>query len=214
MITTPPQTLPLCLFFMVYFRRLILSAPATSSSRSAVKWDKENTIRYPAICSLAGLFAGLFGVGGGIVKGPLMLAMGVEPKIASATAATMIFFTSSCACTSYIFFGELVFDYGIALFFLGFVCTVAGQILTTKCLSKNRQSPIVFSIAVVILLSSVAMAFESVTHGYTAWKQNKLWDTGSLCPVAAPEIANAMREMRTVADTLMKQAGKEVVVVR
>ena len=33
--------------------------------------------RYPLICSGAGLVAGMFGIGGGIVKGPLMLEMGV-----------------------------------------------------------------------------------------------------------------------------------------
>lgn len=41
-----------------------------------VEWNPKNTLRYPAICFFAGFFAGLFGVGGGIVKGPLMLEMG------------------------------------------------------------------------------------------------------------------------------------------
>lgn len=42
-----------------------------------IQWDHRSLIVYPSICSLAGFFAGMFGVGGGIVKGPLMLAMGV-----------------------------------------------------------------------------------------------------------------------------------------
>ena len=33
-----------------------------------VAWDERNTLLYPAICSLAGLVAGAFGVGGGVVK--------------------------------------------------------------------------------------------------------------------------------------------------
>ena len=33
-----------------------------------VAWDERNTLIYPAICSLAGLVAGAFGVGGGVVK--------------------------------------------------------------------------------------------------------------------------------------------------
>lgn len=41
-----------------------------------VEWNPVNTLRYPAICFFAGFFAGMFGVGGGIVKGPLMLEMG------------------------------------------------------------------------------------------------------------------------------------------
>lgn len=33
-----------------------------------VDWNPVTTLTYPAICSVAGLVAGMFGVGGGIVK--------------------------------------------------------------------------------------------------------------------------------------------------
>ncbi len=33
-----------------------------------VAWTPRNTVLYPAACSIAGLVAGMFGVGGGIVK--------------------------------------------------------------------------------------------------------------------------------------------------
>lgn len=46
-----------------------------------IKWDGRATIVYPSICCLAGFFAGMFGIGGGIVKGPLMLAMNVHPAV-------------------------------------------------------------------------------------------------------------------------------------
>ena len=59
-----------------------------------VEWTPRNTIIYPCICFFAGFFAGLFGVGGGIVKGPLMLEMGVNPLVASGTVAVMIMYTS------------------------------------------------------------------------------------------------------------------------
>ena len=44
-----------------------------------VEWNPRNTLRYPFFCCFAGFFAGMFGVGGGIVKGPLMLDMGEAP---------------------------------------------------------------------------------------------------------------------------------------
>jgi hypothetical protein len=47
-----------------------------------VEWNERNTIVYPCIVFFAGFFAGLFGVGGGIIKGPLMLEMGVHPLVA------------------------------------------------------------------------------------------------------------------------------------
>lgn len=49
-----------------------------------VAWTPRNTILYPAICSLAGLVAGMFGVGGGIVKvrqGSLMTFL-IQPCVA------------------------------------------------------------------------------------------------------------------------------------
>jgi uncharacterized membrane protein YfcA len=62
-----------------------------------IVWTPETTVYYPLLCAIAGVVAGMFGVGGGIVKGPLMLHLGVLPEVAAATSATMILFTS-CAC--------------------------------------------------------------------------------------------------------------------
>merc|ERR1712072_945282 len=103
---------------------------------------------------IAGIFAGLFGVGGGIVKGPLMLEMGVEPTVAAATAATMILFTTSAATVSFAVFGLLEHEYGIALFILGIVCTVLGQLGINAIMARQeRQSPVGLSIGSVITIS-------------------------------------------------------------
>jgi uncharacterized membrane protein YfcA len=34
-----------------------------------VEWSPAATVKYPSLCFFAGFFAGLFGIGGGIVKG-------------------------------------------------------------------------------------------------------------------------------------------------
>merc|ERR1719225_2061365 len=127
-----------------------------------VEWDEWNTIRYPMTCSLAGLFAGLFGIGGGIVKGPLMLEMGTLPPVASATSATMILLTSSAATVSYLLFDSLNFQYAMCLFPIGFVATLIGQLTLNAIVKRyNRSSLIIFCIATVIGLSTVAMSIES-----------------------------------------------------
>jgi len=126
-------------------------------------WDESATVKYPFVCMVAGFFAGMFGVGGGIVKGPLMIAMGVHPKVASATSACMIFFTSFTATTSFIVFGLLIFDYGIICLVIGFFSTLVGQILLNKLMRKyDRNSYIAFSIGGVVLLSAFLMTAESV----------------------------------------------------
>ena len=68
-------TLPWVLCFAAAFRELLVGAyerkvaVGYSFPEGEVKWDRKNTVRYPLVCALAGVFAGLFGVGGGIVKG-------------------------------------------------------------------------------------------------------------------------------------------------
>jgi len=128
-----------------------------------IKWDGRATIVYPIICALAGFFAGMFGVGGGIVKGPLMLAMGVHPKVSSASSACMIFFTSFTATTSFIVFGLLVPDYAFVSLFIGFTATYVGQIVLFYLMNKyQRNSYIAFSIGGVVLLSACLMTIQSM----------------------------------------------------
>jgi len=128
-----------------------------------IQWDGRATIVYPAICCLAGFFAGMFGVGGGIVKGPLMLAMGIHPKVASASSACMILFTSFTATTSFFVFGLLDEQYAPVCFGIGFIATYFGQIgLSILMKRAQRNSYIAFSIGGVVLLSAILMSIQSV----------------------------------------------------
>ena len=97
------------------------------------------------------------------MKGPLMLAMGVHPAVASASSACMILFTSFTATTSFIVFGLLVPDYAPICFFVGFVATLAGQMGLSYLMRKSqRNSYIAFSIGGVVLLSAILMSVQSV----------------------------------------------------
>ena len=128
-----------------------------------VEWNPRNTIIYPCICFFAGFFAGLFGIGGGIVKGPLMLQMGINPMVASATVAVMIMYTSVAATTMFIAFGTLTWDYGIFLFVLGLAATVVGQFGVGYLVVKyKRVSLISFSIGAVVALSTLLMGVQSI----------------------------------------------------
>jgi uncharacterized membrane protein YfcA len=128
-----------------------------------IQWDSRATILYPSVCCLAGFFAGMFGVGGGIVKGPLMLAMGVHPAVASASSACMILFTSFTATTSFFVFGLLDPQYAPVCFGVGFIATYFGQIgLSILMKRAGRNSYIAFSIGGVVLLSAILMSIQSM----------------------------------------------------
>mmetsp|Transcript_12493 Transcript_12493/g.17855 ORF Transcript_12493/g.17855 Transcript_12493/m.17855 type:complete len:624 (-) Transcript_12493:179-2050(-) len=128
-----------------------------------IQWDARATIVYPIVCCLAGFFAGMFGVGGGIVKGPLMLAMGVHPAVSSASSACMILFTSFTATTSFWVFGLLIPDYALICLCIGFTATFLGQIALNHLMKKaQRNSYIAFSIGGVVLLSAFLMTIQSL----------------------------------------------------
>ncbi|KAL7474669.1 hypothetical protein ACHAW6_000632, partial [Cyclotella cf. meneghiniana] len=130
-----------------------------------IQWDERSTVVYPLVSSIAGFCAGMFGIGGGIVKGPLMLAMGVHPSVASATSACMILFTSFTATTTFAVYGMLLRDYSFVCTVLGLVCTAVGQSIMSRLVKKtNRNSYIAFSIGVVVLLSALLMTLQSVLH--------------------------------------------------
>jgi uncharacterized membrane protein YfcA len=75
------SVVPLCLAVTLVVRHQLLRKASIrdqaglDNGPQELKWTAVNTILYPAICSIAGLVAGLFGVGGGIVKSPLMLEL-------------------------------------------------------------------------------------------------------------------------------------------
>eukprot|EP00929_Paragymnodinium_shiwhaense_P047270 TRINITY_DN23971_c0_g3_i1.p1 TRINITY_DN23971_c0_g3~~TRINITY_DN23971_c0_g3_i1.p1 ORF type:complete len:530 (-),score=135.42 TRINITY_DN23971_c0_g3_i1:215-1804(-) len=178
------SSIPWVIGFQLLFRRILIREYNDKMEsdhlwkEGDIKWDERTTIVYPLVCTISGVFAGLFGVGGGIVKGPLMLEMGVLPVIASATAATMILFTSSAACVSFYLFGMLQKEYAALFFVLGFVCTAFGQGITNQWMkSAKRQSPPVLSIGTVLGLSTIMVCMEAIAKYVKAYQ-----DTGEALP--------------------------------
>jgi len=183
-------SVPWVFLFGAYFRRRLIRessckeqvAGGCKGEAGDVRWDAVTTVKYPLICSIAGVLAGLFGVGGGIVKGPLMLEMGVNPMVASATAATMILFTTSAACVSFQVFGLLEAHYGAACFLLGLVCTAIGQGAVNAWMkAAKRQSPPVLAIGLVMALSTLLVGLEAFERFTTAEDWFVLFMPSDIC---------------------------------
>lgn len=183
------STVPLALAFLTVFRSMLIAETLERERNNiehsgAIHWDASRTVVFPLICTSAGLFAGLFGIGGGIVKGPMMLEMGVDPLTSAATAATMILFTSSAACVSFYMFGLLEESYGLTAFFVGMVCTAIGQAGMNHWMkTASRQSPPVLSIGLVITISALLVACEAAVKLSTeSWSE--LFHAASVCSIS------------------------------
>ena len=168
--------------FFLYFRHHVIKESqwkATnrhySFNKSEIRWDKMvNNAIIPILSLLAGLTAGLFGIGGGIVKGPLLMELGVVPQAAAAAAATMILFTAAAACITNLVLGTIDIGYGTAWLIWGFIMTYVGQMLPVwidLCRSyrgrnnttlQTKQYPVLFSVVAITALCILLMIFERV----------------------------------------------------
>ena len=121
-------------------------------------WEGEQLVTLPALSVLAGVAAGLLGIGGGMVTSPLMLGLGVNPMVSAATASFMVLFTSSSTSLQFVIAGMLRADFALWYAAVGMVATAGGQLLADYYIRKTgRQSAIVLLVGLVIGLSCVAM---------------------------------------------------------
>jgi uncharacterized membrane protein YfcA len=154
-------------------RHAIKEAVGYDYVRGDIKWDVRTVIIYPSACLISGVLSGMFGVGVAIFVGPMLVGIGVNPAVASATCACMNFFTSLAAVSSYVVLGSIIPDreYAIALFLLGVVSGYLGSIFTQKAKSTTkiennkrleRHSYMAYSMGVVVLVSALSMTLEAL----------------------------------------------------
>ncbi|EGZ30135.1 hypothetical protein PHYSODRAFT_353731 [Phytophthora sojae] len=129
-----------------------------------IHWIKRRILVFPTLCTMAGVAAGLLGIGGGMVKGPIMLEMGILPPVQSATANFMILFTSSSTTLQFAingqFPGERQYDYIAWFALIGCIGGLCGQKVVAYLVKKyKRESIMVYLLAVTIGLSALAMGF-------------------------------------------------------
>jgi uncharacterized membrane protein YfcA len=149
---------------------------------SHVRWTPKNSVLYPLLSTIAGVCASMFGIGGGVVKGPLMLSLGVCPEVAAATSSTMILFTSAGASLFYFNAGFVQRDYALALLVTAFVVTWAGQLASQRLVKAlGRRSIIVFVMAGMMMVAAVVAVLQSAFATRAAVREGDLWDWGSVC---------------------------------
>ena len=101
-------------------------------TKGDVRWTYKRVCYFPALCIFAGVMAGLLGIGGGIIKGPILLiGMGLLPDVQSATTAFMILFTSSATTLQFAIAGQYPGEHQLMYIswhvFIGFLGAVVGR---------------------------------------------------------------------------------------
>lgn len=138
-----------------------------------IKWDTSTLQKFPFIAVLAGVAAGLLGIGGGMVIGPLFIQLDVQPTVGSSTCAFMILWTALSGVVQYYFAGKLGSGFIIYGTIVGFVSGQMGQRMVDAALRRyGRPSFVIFLLGGIILAATIAMTgtgsyklIEGLLHG-------------------------------------------------
>ena len=138
-----------------------------------MRWDRKTLLRFPRTALLAGVTAGLLGIGGGMVIGPLFLSIGMEPQVGTSSCAFMILWTAFTGVVIYGVDDHLGAELALWCVAFGFISGQVGQRLVNTVLKKTgRPSYVVFLLGAIICLACLAMAttlvVKMVTGDYDA----------------------------------------------
>jgi len=138
-----------------------------------VSWNFKNLTLFPLLAFVAGIVAGLLGIGGGILQAPLMLELGLIPWVTSSTSQFIVLVTSISGVVQTVANGDL--EWRWALWFSGFNCIggFVGQQGVARIVDYFKiQSLIVFFLAGTIVITTVALTYSGVarvTAGSSGW---------------------------------------------
>eukprot|EP00928_Gymnodinium_smaydae_P039425 TRINITY_DN26937_c0_g1_i1.p1 TRINITY_DN26937_c0_g1~~TRINITY_DN26937_c0_g1_i1.p1 ORF type:complete len:507 (-),score=72.09 TRINITY_DN26937_c0_g1_i1:62-1582(-) len=128
-----------------------------------LKWTNETLKLYPLIALLAGVSAGLLGIGGGMVIGPLFINLDMEPKVGASSCAYMILWTATSGVVQYMFAGKLGLQFVAYGILVGFVSGQLGQRGVDHVLRKSgRPSYVIFLLGGIVAVACVAMTSSGV----------------------------------------------------
>eukprot|EP00697_Spironema_sp_BW2_P005813 gnl/Spiro4/18100_TR9670_c0_g1_i1.p1 gnl/Spiro4/18100_TR9670_c0_g1~~gnl/Spiro4/18100_TR9670_c0_g1_i1.p1 ORF type:complete len:488 (-),score=95.67 gnl/Spiro4/18100_TR9670_c0_g1_i1:59-1522(-) len=112
---------------------------------------------------IAGLAAGFLGIGGGMIKSPLMLQMGTTPQVATATASFMILFTSMATVFQFFLLGRLELLHACWYGGAGLLGALVGQFLLARIIRYyGRQSFVSLFVGFIIVSCAIAMVVTNI----------------------------------------------------
>ena len=147
-----------------------------------IKWTTKNVTFVPTLFFVAGLIAGLLGIGGGMIAGPLFLELGMLIPTSTATSAFTILFTASSTTVQYLIMGSVSWDYFLWYFAFGLGSGFVGQLLIMFIMKRfKRPSIVVFIIAVSIALAALLTFSVGINNFVNDLKKGKPMGFNDVC---------------------------------
>lgn len=131
------------------------------ASKETVNYEVQHVGGGMALCTGAGMISSMTGVGGGMVKVPLMnIYMHVPIKAASATSSYMIGITAFSGAVTYFLGGQVLLEYAAAVAISAFIGSLLGTAVSRRVQARHLRryfSVVVFIMATLVLLEAVGV---------------------------------------------------------
>lgn len=126
-------------------------------------WDEKFMAKFPAYALGAGCASGLLGIGGGMILGPIFMAVDMEPRCATSASAFSILWTAGSGTILWVFGGNLGWQLLVWMMTWGFVSGQLGQRMVDGVLKKTgRPSYVIFLLGSIIGTACVAMVASGI----------------------------------------------------
>lgn len=123
-----------------------------------MKWTDQQLKKYPLIALLAGVAAGMLGIGGGMVIGPLFIQLDMQPKVGSSSCAFMILWTAISGVVQYAFAGKIGWQFILYGIGVGLISGQCGQRFVDAALKKTgRPSYMIFLLGGIVCVACLSM---------------------------------------------------------
>nr|KYP76872.1 hypothetical protein KK1_021134 [Cajanus cajan] len=145
-------------------------------------WRVLPLILFCACGTLAGMIAGLLGLGGGFILGPLFLGLGIPPQVASATSTLVMAFSASMAVVEYYLLKRFPVPYALYFVAIATGAALVGQHLVRKAIAiLGRASVIIFILTLTLGISAVLLGGVGIAHMIQKIENKEYMGFGDLC---------------------------------
>jgi len=145
-----------------------------------IHWNSKSVAMLVPAAIGAGIAAGLLGIGGGMILGPIFVALDFQPQVGTATTGFMILFTAMGGTAKYLTIGKLPWRHLAWFGSIGVIGGQTGQRVVKRIIQKTgRPSYVVFILGGIIGLAVIVMTtfgiirvIEDADCGVDVWKLN------------------------------------------
>ena len=167
------------LLYKLNWKELVVlpgESPASEKSQKRSLMLKE----FVVTSFLAGILAGVLGIGGGLVLGLFMVGLGMDQNAITALSTFIVLCTSIISSVQFTVVGAIRLKHVWPLILAGALGSIAGNLVLKALITKYKRPSILFWVLVfVLLLASFLLPYEIIRKMVVA--PNTIFEFGFLC---------------------------------